>query len=155
MSNAYFKVPEPINEPVKTYAPGTPERASIIKKLKEMESHQIEVPLIIGGKEVKTGNTAEMRAPHDHSQVLGVYHKAGKKEVGKAIEAALEARKSWADMPWEHRVSIFLKAADLLAGPWRSYLMRRQCWDNRKQYINLKLMQWRNFAISGDLMHII
>ena len=122
MSNAYFKVPEPINEPVKTYAPGTPERTSILEKLKEMGSDQVEVPLIIGGKEIKTGNTAEMRAPHNHSQLLGIYHKAGKKEVEMAIEAALEARKTWANLPWEHRVSVFLKAADLLAGPWRMVL---------------------------------
>jgi 1-pyrroline-5-carboxylate dehydrogenase len=122
MSNASFKVPEPINEPVKTYAPGTPERKILLEKLKEMGSKRIEIPLIIGGKEIISGNTAEMRAPHDHEQLLGVYHKAGSREVEMAIEAALEAGKSWANMPWEHRVSIFLKAADLLAGPWRPIL---------------------------------
>lgn len=120
MSNAYFKVPLPINEPVKTYKPGSPEREELKKKLTELKSKQIEVPLIIGGKEVRTGNTEEMRIPHNHSHILGVYHKAGKKEVDMAIEAALEARKEWAEMPWEHRVAVFLKIADLLAGPWRS-----------------------------------
>ena len=120
MSNAYFKVPLPVNEPVKTYKPGSPEKADLKAKLKELSSKQIEVPLIIGGKEIKTGKTAEMVIPHDHTHVLGVYHKAGEKEVNMAIEAALEARKSWAEMPWEHRVAIFQKAADLLAGPWRS-----------------------------------
>jgi 1-pyrroline-5-carboxylate dehydrogenase len=120
MSNAYFKVPQPINEPVKTYKPGSPEREELKKKLAELKSKQIEVPLIIGGKEVKTGNTEEMRIPHNHSHVLGVYHKAGKKEVEMAVEAALEARKEWAEMPWEHRVAVFLKIADLLAGPWRA-----------------------------------
>lgn len=120
MSNAYFKVPLPINEPVKTYKPGSPEREELKKKLTELKSKQIEVPLIIGGKEVRTGNTEEMKIPHNHSHILGVYHKAGKKEIDMAIEAALEARKEWAEMPWEHRVAVFLKIADLLAGPWRS-----------------------------------
>ncbi len=122
MSNAYFKVPVPVNEPVKMYAPGSPEKAELKKKIDELKSQKIEVPLIIGGKEIKTGNTAEMVIPHKKDHVLGVYHKAGKKEVEMAIEAALEARKEWAEMPWEHRAAIFLKMADLLAGPWRSTL---------------------------------
>jgi 1-pyrroline-5-carboxylate dehydrogenase len=122
MSNAYFEVPEPINEPVLTYAPGTPEREAIKNKLKELQNKEIEIPLIIGGKEIKTGKTAEIRIPHNHSKKLGIYHKAGKNEVNLAIEAALAARKHWADMPWEHRVSIFLKAAELLSGTWRSTL---------------------------------
>jgi 1-pyrroline-5-carboxylate dehydrogenase len=120
MSNAYFKVPLPVNEPVKLYKPKSTEREELKKKLSELKSEQIEVPLIIGGEEVKTSNTAEMRIPHDHGHVLGVYHKAGKKEVDMAIEAALEARKEWAEMPWEQRISVFLKMADLLAGPWRA-----------------------------------
>ena len=120
MSNAYFKVPFPINEPVLSYAPNSPEKAEIKKKLKELQSKKIEIPLIIGGKEIKTGKTAEIRVPHNHKKVLGIYHKAGAKEVKMAIESSLEARKKWADMPWEHRAAIFLKAADLLAGPWRS-----------------------------------
>ena len=122
MSNAYFKLPIPVNEPVLTYAPGTPEKAELKKKLAELQSKQIEIPLIIGGKEIKTGKTAEIRTPHDHSKLLGVYHKAGTKEVNMAIEAALEARKSWADMPWEHRASVFQKAAELLSTTWRSTL---------------------------------
>src|SRR5574338_540318 len=120
MSNAYFKVPQPVNEPVKAYKPGSPEREELKKKLTELKSKQIEVPLIIGGEEVRTGNTEKMVIPHNHSHVLGVYHKAGKKEVDMAVEAALEARKEWAEMPWEHRVSVFLKIAELLAGPWRA-----------------------------------
>lgn len=122
MSNAYFKVPQPINEPIKSYAPGTPERDELKKKLSSLRSQKIEVPLIIGGEEIKTGNTEEMRIPHNHSHVLGVYHKAGKKEVEMAIESALEARKQWAKLPWEQRVSVFLKMAELLSGPWRSTL---------------------------------
>jgi len=120
MSNAYFKVPQPVNEPIKLYKPGSTEREELKKKLSELKSKQIEVPLIIGGEEVKTGNTEEMRIPHNHKHVLGVYHKAGKKEVEMAIEAALEARKEWAEMPWEQRVAVFLKMADLLSGRWRA-----------------------------------
>lgn len=122
MSNAYFKVPIPTNEPVKSYKPGSPEREELVKKIAELKSKQIEIPLIIGGEEVRTGNTEEIRIPHNHSHILGVYHKAGKKEVDMAIEAALEARKEWSEMPWEHRVSVFLKMAELLAGPWRATL---------------------------------
>jgi len=122
MSNAIFKVPKPSNEPVLAYRPGSPERTALKAKLAEMSAQEIEVPIIIGGKEVRTGNLAEMYAPHDHNLKLGVYHKAGRKEVEMAIESALEARKIWADLPWEQRASIFLKAADLLSGPWRATL---------------------------------
>ncbi|RME83781.1 MAG: L-glutamate gamma-semialdehyde dehydrogenase [Caldilineae bacterium] len=122
MTNAYFKVPRPYNEPVLDYAPGSPERAELQAMLEKMAGEEVEVPLYIGGEEVRTGDLAEIRAPHDHSLKLGVYHKAGEREVKMAIDAALAARKAWAEMPWEHRVSIFLKAADLLSGPWRATL---------------------------------
>jgi len=122
MSNAYFNVPVPRNEPILSYAPGSKEKAELKQKIKELSSQKIEVPLIIGGKEVKTGNTTEILIPHDHRHVLGVYHKAGEKEVNMAIQAALKARKEWAALPWEQRASIFLKMAELLAGPWRSTL---------------------------------
>ena len=120
MSNAYFKVPTPVNEPVLSYAPGSKEKEELKKKISELKSKEIEVPLIIGGKEIKTGNTGDMRVPHNHSKKLGVYHKAGKKEVEMAIEAALSSREKWENMPWEHRAAIFQKAAELLAGSWRS-----------------------------------
>jgi 1-pyrroline-5-carboxylate dehydrogenase len=120
--NAYFQVPDPQNEPVLSYAPGSPEKASLKQRMIELQSQEIEIPLITGGKEVKTGKTVEIRSPHDHNIKLGTYHKAEAKEVDMAVEAALEARKEWSEMNWEHRVSIFLKAADLLAGPWRSTL---------------------------------
>ncbi|MCB0277256.1 MAG: L-glutamate gamma-semialdehyde dehydrogenase [Calditrichaeota bacterium] len=120
MSNAYFKVPYPDNEPILSYGPGTPEKDILKATLEAMAAQEIEIPLIIGGKEVRTGNTADITAPHDHSLKLGTYHKAGEKEVQMAIKAAVEAQKEWAAMPWEHRVSIFLKAAELLAGPWRA-----------------------------------
>ncbi|MCB0299632.1 MAG: aldehyde dehydrogenase family protein, partial [Calditrichaeota bacterium] len=122
MSNAYFRVPKPVNEPIKSYAPGSPEKASLKRKIAEMRQIQHDIPLIIGGKEIRTGNTAELRCPHDHSLKLGVYHKAGEKEVQMAIEASQKARKTWSEMPWEHRASVFLKAAELLAGPWRDTL---------------------------------
>lgn len=119
MSTACFKVPQPYNEPVLSYAPGTPERQALKAKLAELASNPIEVPLFIGGREIKTGRLAEIRSPHNHALKLGVYHQAGESEVALAIESALAAQKTWAALPWEQRVSIFLKAADLLAGPWR------------------------------------
>jgi 1-pyrroline-5-carboxylate dehydrogenase len=119
MTNAYFEVPEPYNEPVLDYAPGDPERDALQARIVEMQAEEIEIPLIIGGQEIRTGNTIDVRPPHNHGHRLGVCHQAGEKEVKMAIEAALDARHAWATMPWEHRAAIFLKAADLLAGPWR------------------------------------
>ncbi len=119
MANAYFEIREPENEPVKSYAPGTPEREKLKKELERLKSQDIEIPAIIGGQEVKTGRTADVVIPHDHGHKLGTVHLCGKEEVDKAVEAALEAREKWAAMPWEHRASIFKKAADLLSGPWR------------------------------------
>ena len=119
MANAYFEIREPNNEPVKSYAPGTSEREKLKKELERQKSQEIEIPAIIGGKEVKTGRTEDVVIPHDHQHKLGTVHLCGEKEVDMAIESALEARKKWADMPWEHRASIFKKAADLLSGPWR------------------------------------
>ena len=120
MSNAIFKVPEPINEPILSYEPGSKERQELKAELKRLQETEIEVPLIIGGKEVKTGNMGEMRVPHNHQKLLGKFHKAGKEEVNMAVEASQEAWKTWSVMPWEQRVSIFLKAAELLSGPWRA-----------------------------------
>lgn len=119
MANAYFEIREPNNEPVNSYAPGTPERSALKEELNRLKNKEIEIPAIIGGEEIKTGNTADVVMPHDHSHKLGTVYLSGEKEVKMAEEAALEARKKWADMPWEHRVSVFKKAADLLSGPWR------------------------------------
>jgi 1-pyrroline-5-carboxylate dehydrogenase len=122
MSLGIFKVPHPINEPVKGYAPGSPERASLQAKTKEMAAQKIEIPLIIGGKEIRTGKLGKAVMPHDHGHVLADVHLGGEVEVKLAVEAAAKAKLEWAAMPWEARVSIFLKAADLLAGPYRDVL---------------------------------
>ncbi len=117
-----IQVPAPVNEPVRNYAPGSPEKASLKARLKEMLSTEIEIPLVIGGKEIRTGSTAKAVCPHDHAHVLATYHQAGPKEVELAVAASREAWKSWSVMPWESRAAIFLKAAEMLAGPWRDTL---------------------------------
>ncbi len=122
MSNALYTINLPSNEPVKSYAPGSSEREELQARLKELQNRQIEIPLVIGGQEVKTGETGQCILPHDHKTVIATYHKAGKKEVRMAVEAALEACKVWAAMDWADRLSVFLKAGDLLAGPWRQLL---------------------------------
>lgn len=120
MSKGFFHVPKAINEPVKSYAPGTPERAAVAQTYTEMWNSQVEVPLYIGNEEIKTGNTKTLSAPHDHQHIVGIYHLADKTLVEKAITTALEARQKWAAMSWENRAAIFLKAAELLAGPYRA-----------------------------------
>ena len=120
MGKGFFNVPIAINEPVKSYAPGTPEREEVLKTYKELFNSQTEVPLYINGKDVKTGNTQIMSPPHDHQHKVGEYHLAEKKHVEEAIATALEARKQWSQMPWEQRAGIFLKAAELIAGPYRA-----------------------------------
>ena len=119
MSNAYFNVQEPKNEPYNSFAPGTPERETLKKRLKELKSEVIEIPAIINGKEVKTGRTADVVMPHNHGHKLATVHLCGEKEVNMAVDAALEAQKEWANLPWEERVAVFQKAADLVTGPWR------------------------------------
>ena len=119
MSNGIFEVPTPVNEPVAGYAPGSAERASLKARLQEMLAEEIEIPLLIGGKEVKTGNTATAVCPHDHGHVLATYHQAGVDEVDQAVAAAEDAWQTWSEMAWEDRAAVFLKAAELLAGPWR------------------------------------
>ncbi|MFH5883241.1 L-glutamate gamma-semialdehyde dehydrogenase [Halalkalibaculum sp. DA3122] len=119
MANAYFEIREPSNEPVNSYAPGTPERSALKEEINRLKNQEIEIPAIIGGEAVKTGHTADVVMPHNHSHKLASVHLCGEKEVKMAEDAALEARKTWAEMPWEQRVSVFKKAADLLSGPWR------------------------------------
>jgi 1-pyrroline-5-carboxylate dehydrogenase len=122
MNNAIISVPFPNNEPVLNYAPGSPERDRLKEALTELQSRELEVPLIIGGKELKTGDLARIANPGDHKMCLGHYHKAGSAEVQLAIDAAMAAKPIWASLRWEERAAIFLKAADLLAGPYRFLL---------------------------------
>lgn len=119
MSNGYFKVEMPKNEPVKAYLSGSPERASLKKELERQSAQVVQVPMIIGGKEVWTERKTKAVMPHDHAHVIAEAASGGEKELKDAIAAALAARKAWTEMPMEHRVSIFLKAADLIAGPMR------------------------------------
>ena len=120
MGKGFFNVPEPINEPVKSYAPGTPEREAVTQQYNTYYNSSVDVPLYIGKDEVKTGNTRNMTLPHDHQHVVGTYHLAEKKHIDTAISSALEARVQWSQMPWEQRAAIFLRAADLIAGPYRA-----------------------------------
>ena len=120
--NAILQVPKPQNEPILNYAPGSKEKKEIKAKLSEMKKEVIEIPLIIGGKEVRTGDMGEIRIPHEHKHVLAKYHKAGEKEVKMAAKAAKEAKSEWAKMPFAQKASIFLKAGELLAGPMRATL---------------------------------
>ncbi|HZH69076.1 MAG TPA: L-glutamate gamma-semialdehyde dehydrogenase [Flavobacteriaceae bacterium] len=120
MGKGFFKVPVAVNEPVKSYAPGTPEREEVLKTYRAMYNTKVEVPLYINGKEIRTENTGTMSPPHDHKHVLGTYHKAEKKHIDEAITSALEARKTWSKLPWQNRAAIFLRAAELIAGPYRA-----------------------------------
>ncbi|WP_179343841.1 L-glutamate gamma-semialdehyde dehydrogenase [Winogradskyella ursingii] len=120
MGKGFFNVPLAVNEPVKTYAPGSPEREAVLEAYKNMFNSKVEVPLYINGKDIKTGNTRTMSPPHDHKHIVGEYHLAEKQHVEDAISTALEARKEWSQLPWEQRAGIFLKAAELIAGPYRA-----------------------------------
>ncbi len=114
-----YQVPIITNEPVYDYAPGDKHRQKLEEALKEIKNTKIDVPMIIGGKEVRTGNPIKITAPHDHSLELGQYYQGGKEEINAAIEACAEAKHEWEYIPWEEKAAVFLKAADLLAGPWR------------------------------------
>ncbi len=120
MLKGFFNVPKPVNEPVKGYAPNSPEKNAVLATYKNMWNSKIDVPLYIGSEEIRTGNTKNMTAPHDHQHVVGTYHLAEKKHIEQAIANALESRTAWANMAWEQRAAIFLKAAELIAGPYRA-----------------------------------
>ncbi len=120
MQQKLFSVPEAVNEIPKNYAPGTPERKELKDEITRARSERLDIPMYINGKEVRTGNTVEIRPPHDLAHVLGSYHQGEAEHVSMAIDAAIKARKSWAAMPWRERAAIFLKAAALIAGPYRS-----------------------------------
>ena len=120
MARGFFNVPKAVNEPVKGYAPGSPEREEVLATYKAMFNSNIDVPMHINGKEVRTGNTKNITPPHDHKHVVGQYHTADKKHIDEAIATALAAREAWSSVSWMERASIFLKAAELLAGPYRA-----------------------------------
>ena len=122
MSNGFYNVPIAVNEPVKGYAVGSPERIELLAEYKKMYNTTVDVPMYIGDKQVFTNDKRNLSPPHDHKHVIGTSNYGGEKEVREAIDAAMKAREKWANMSWEHRASIFLKAADLLAGPFRAKL---------------------------------
>ncbi len=120
MLKGFFHTPKAVNEPVKSYAPNSPEKAAVLEAYKKMWNETIDVPLYIGSDEIRTGNTKNMTAPHDHKHSVGKYHLADKQHIELAIANALEAKAKWAAMAWEQRAAIFLKAAELIAGPYRA-----------------------------------
>src|SRR5437588_5652621 len=119
-AHAIFRLPDPVNEPVRSFAPGTPEREELRVRLAEMQRERIEIPLLIGGEEVRTGDTFEAVMPHEKDHVLADVHKGGPEHVEQAIDAAREAWHDWSRTPWEERAAVLLRAAELLAGPWRA-----------------------------------
>lgn len=120
MGKGFFEVPIAVNEPIKGYAPGSEERTEVLDVYKKMYNSTIDVAMYINGKDVRTGNIDSMSPPHDHQHIVGTYHKAEKKHIETAISGALVAREKWANTPWEQRAAIFLKAAELIAGPYRA-----------------------------------
>jgi 1-pyrroline-5-carboxylate dehydrogenase len=117
-----FRPPSPVNEPIREYAPGSPEREALKRRLEEMRRERLDIPSVIGGEEVRTGDTFQAVEPHNKAGVLADVHKAGPEEVDRAIKAAGEAWEDWHRWPWEERAAVFLRAAELLAGPWRATL---------------------------------
>lgn len=122
MNNSIYRFPNPGNEPVKTYAPGTSDKAALKKALLQLSAEEWDIPLVIGGKEIRTGQTDKVVMPHDHRHVLATYHKAGEKEVQMAIDAAMKAHHDWSSLPWEERAMVMLRAAELFATKYR-YLL--------------------------------
>lgn len=120
MPKGIYNVPKAVNEPVKSYAPGSKERQQVLDTFKELYNTTVDVPLYIGAEKIRTGKTKTINPPFDHKKVVGTYHEGEKQHIEQAIAAAMEARKKWANLSWEHRAAIFLKAAELLAGPYRA-----------------------------------
>ncbi len=120
MGKGFFQVPKALNEPVKSYVKGSPERTAVLAQYEAYYNAQVDVPLYIGSEELKTGKTQKMSPPHDHQHVVGQFHLADRQHAEMAVETALKAREEWASLPWEQRASIFLKAAELIAGPYRA-----------------------------------
>jgi len=119
MSNGFYKVPKAVNEPVRDYAPGSVQKENLLKMYKKMHEESVDIPLYIGAKEVRTGKVVSIHPPHEKNHSLGQFHQAGQSDIEEAVSVALDAQKEWAKTPWEERAAIFLRAADLLAGPYR------------------------------------
>jgi 1-pyrroline-5-carboxylate dehydrogenase len=122
MSNGIYQVPQAVNEPILNYSPGSPERETLKSMLREMRNEEMDIPMYIGGKEIRSGKKVRMAPPHDHAHTLAYYHAGDKSHVEQAIDAALKAKEEWANFGWEQRASIFLKAAELLSGPYRAVI---------------------------------
>jgi len=122
MSKGYYQVPVPKNEPVKSYAPGTIERAELKKMIEKLRAEVIDIPMYIGADEARTGNKVSISPPHDHQHIIGYYHEGDKSHIEQAINAALGAKELWENLSWEHRASIFLKAAELISTKYRAKL---------------------------------
>jgi len=120
MATGFYNVPKAVNEPVKSYAPNSPERKELLETYKKMYNEKVDIPFYIGSKEIRTGKTVSIHPPHDHKHTVGYFHTAEKKHIEEAVNVAIEARKKWAATPWQDRAAIFLKAAELLAGPYRA-----------------------------------
>jgi 1-pyrroline-5-carboxylate dehydrogenase len=119
-AHGIFRPPAPVNEPIRDYAPGSPERAELKRRLAEMEVERLDVPCVIGGEEVRTGDTVQAVMPHRKDHVLADVHQGAADEVDRAVKAAAEAWHDWSRTPWEERAAVLLRAAELLAGPWRT-----------------------------------
>jgi 1-pyrroline-5-carboxylate dehydrogenase len=122
MNNMFSRTPDPVNEPVRSYAPGSPERSSLRSTIKRMRDETIDIPSFIGGEEFRSGNIIDVVAPHEHARVLGRAHQCSGPDIQRAIDSAVAARQDWMNMDWTDRAAVFLKAADLLAGPWRDVI---------------------------------
>lgn len=120
MATGFYNVPKAVNEPVKSYAPNSPERLELMATYKKMYNEKVDIPIYIGGKEIRTGKTVSIHPPHEHKHTVGNYHLAEKRHIEDAVTTSMDARKKWAASPWQDRAAIFLKAADLLAGPYRA-----------------------------------
>jgi len=135
MLKGFFNVPTPVNEPILDYAPGSKERQLLKEAIAEARSKQLEIPMHIAGKAVHTDQKGSITPPHDHQHILGNYSKGDRTHVQQAIDAALAAKADWENLAWEHRAAIFLKAADLIAGPYRYKLNAATMLGNQKMHI--------------------
>eukprot|EP01126_Amoeba_proteus_P017218 TRINITY_DN1818_c0_g1_i2.p1 TRINITY_DN1818_c0_g1~~TRINITY_DN1818_c0_g1_i2.p1 ORF type:complete len:445 (+),score=64.01 TRINITY_DN1818_c0_g1_i2:75-1409(+) len=137
--NSIPRVPQFVNEPIKEYRAGSAERTEIQKRIKELRDTVTDIPIVIGGKEIRTGKLGEVRPPHNHQKVIATYHKAGEEEVKRATETAVEAQKEWVAIPWHQRASIFLKMAELLAGPYRQIINAATVVGQSKNYFQAEI----------------